>query len=129
MSEVKMITYYGFPVYYRIEHRADGDVFIFSYRQLVAGQLRLDYEHPPRRIPELERLLRETENTGIWLDGDGKTLLEQLPEEVMDEFFHKFLDVSGETTRAVGIERHKSIPELTLGVIIAANRKRLVPRK
>lgn len=129
MSEVKMITYYGFPVYYRIEHRADGDVFIFSYRQLVAGQLRLDYEHPPRRIPELERLLWETENTGIWLDGDGKTLLEQLPEEVMDEVFHKFLDVSGETTRAVGIERHKSIPELTLGVIIAANRKRLVPRE
>lgn len=129
MSEIKKITYYGFPVYFRVEHRADGDVFIFSYRCELAGQLRLDYEHPPRRIPELEKLLREAEKTDIWIDGEGKTILEQLPVVVMDEFFHSFLDTIDESTRAVGIERRKSNPDLTLGAIIAADREYLVPRK
>lgn len=129
MSEIRKTTYYGFPVFYRIEHRADGDVFVFSYRQKNAGQLRLEYEHPPRRVPMLERLLKKAESAGDWFGGDEKNLLEQLPEDVMDEFFYKFLDISDERTREVGIERRKSIPELTLGAIIAADRERLIPKK
>lgn len=129
MSEVKKIAYYGFPVYFRIENRADGDVFIFSCRQKLAGQFRLDYEHPPRRVPELEEMLREAERTGVWIDGDGKTLLERLPETIMDEFFRRFLNTTDERMRAVGIERRKSNLELTLGAIIAADREKLVSKK
>ena len=129
MSEAKMITYYGVPVYYRIEQRRDGNVFIFSYRRELNGRLRVDYEHPPRRIPKLEKLLHNAKSSDVRIDSEGKTLLEQLPNDVMDEFFSKFLDISDDKTRAIGLERRKSVPELTLGALIAADRTRLIPEE
>lgn len=127
MSIIKNLFYYGFPVYYRVEHRTDGDAFIFSYRREIDGRLRLIYEHPPRRIQVLERLLQDAESSGVWIDGDGRTLLEQLPESVMDEFFHDFLDIeSSAKIRSIGLERRKSIPELTLGALFAADREKMV---
>ena len=129
MSMISKMTFYGVPVYYRIEHRADGDVFVFSYRREVEGRLELVYEHPPRRIPKLEKMLEEAQRTNVWTDDGGKTLLEQLPESVMDEFFHDFLDVeSNAKIRSVGLDRRKSVPELTLGVLFAADRAKMVPK-
>ena len=128
MPTIRQLTCYGFPIHYRIEHRADGNVFVFSYREEVEGRMELVYEHPPRRIPKLERLLEGAESTGVWTDDDGKTILEQLPERVMDEFFRCFLDTeSSPEIRAIGLERRRSVPELTLGALLAADRAKLVP--
>lgn len=130
MATPNTLFYYNFPVHYRIEHRADGDVFIFSYRQEIGGNMRIVYEHPPRRIPALEELLKEAVHTNTWADGNGRTLLEQLDEPIMDEFFHDLLDIESDSkTRAVGLERRHTIPELTMGVLFAADRTTLIAKK
>lgn len=129
MSKISELTYYGVTIYYRIEHRADGDVFVFSYRRKAEGRLELVYEHQPRRIPQLEDLLRNAQSTGAWLDSNGRTLLEQLPESIMDEFFHSFLDIESSTeARSIGLARRKNIHELTIGALFAADRTKMIPK-
>lgn len=125
-TNIKKLDYYGFPVYVRIERRANGNVVIFSFRQLAHGQLRIIYEHPPRRVPALEKLLQEAECTGIWEDDNGHTILELLPADVMQEFFCAFLDCSTPENRKTGLERRKSLVDITLGVLISADRARLI---
>ena len=101
---------------------------MFSYRQSVEGQLRVDYEHLPRRVPELEKLIHNAENTGVWIDDNGRTVLDRLSWKVMDEFFRDFLSAKDHAYSNAESRRRKSNPELTLGVVIAADREKLIPK-
>lgn len=119
----KNSTYYGVPLYFRTEQRKKRTVFVLSYRTVQSGKLRIEYEHPPRRIPELEELLARSEAISDNSGSTELTVLEQIPDRVMEDFFGKFLDTNGPPEkRARGITRRDTLPDLTLGALLAADR-------
>ena len=123
--------YCGVPVYFRIERRKEGNVVILSFRRNQDGKFITEYEHPPRRIPELEILLAQP---GTLPDArespDKPSLLEQLPEKTMEDFFRRFLSTDGSPeVRALGVNRRKTMQDLTLGALLAADKEYLLHEK
>lgn len=92
------ITYYGFPIIYRLENRNGHPTLILSYRK--SGKIA--YEHPPRRV----------KNTSI----------ENLPQELLEEFFqHLFSIAPPMEHRERGLALRRSLVDLPLAVLLAAD--------
>lgn len=121
-------SYYGVPVYFRVEHRKDGNVIVFSFRSVLDGKLVTEYEHPPRRIPALEALLADSEDPAVTPEIlDGLSILEQLPGKTMEELFQCFLSTTGSPgVRNLGVNRRKMMQDLTLGALLAADKEFLL---
>lgn len=92
------ITYYGFPIIYRLEDRNGHPTLILSYRQ----NGKIVYEHPPRRI----------RNASI----------EDLPQKLLEEFFRHLLTPEPPAEqRERGLFLRRSLVNLPLAVLLAAD--------
>lgn len=92
------ISYYGFPITYRIERRDGYPTIILSYRQ--GG--RIVYEHPPRRV----------RNASI----------EDLPQKLLEEFFQCLFSLKPPMEhRERGLKLRQSLAVLPLAVLFAAD--------
>lgn len=103
--------WYGTPLWYRIEHRKSGDVIVISYRDEKG---RVQYEAPPIGGKKISDGLRRVVG--------GERVLPSLPEEVMAEVLRGWIGLH----TLEGCRRRKNEPELTLGVLLTADKRELL---
>lgn len=108
-------TYYGFPLYYRIESRKKAKALIISHRSEDGDKLRINYECKPVVKQSIQRLIADVELA-------GRGLLEALPPESMARCMNDFIGLDSEDA----IIRRSSIANLTLGVLLTADKERLI---
>ncbi len=118
-KEATYSPYYGYPIYYRIEYRSKKTVkdnnaitkfpvIILSHRLTAT---KIDYEHPPRTINNLQALLDDDTDT---------PLSERLPDKLMQNFFRSYLGLDKNPDAAEIQTARLTQPELTLGALLAA---------
>lgn len=119
-------TYYGFPVCYRVEHRAVGETrkttLILSYRE----DEKIIYDHGARRIRGVDELLEKFPNRTPD-DPQALTFLESLPHKTMVDFFEKFLKIP-DGSMITDLIAYRDGVALPLGVMLAAEFNTLLNR-
>lgn len=107
--------FYGFSLYYRIENRQKAKAIVISHRIEDGNKPRINYECKPIERQSIQRMIAEFE-----LAGQG--LLEALPPEIMTQCMNDFIGLGSEDSR----KRRRSIPNLTFGVLLAADKEKLI---
>ena len=107
--------FYGFVLYYRIENRKKVKAIIISHRSKDGNKTRINYECKPVERQSIQRMIAEFELT-------GQGLLEALPPEIMAQCMNDFVGLGSENSR----NRRRAIPNLTLGVLLTADKEKLI---
>lgn len=103
--------FYGTPLWYRIEHRKSGDAIVVSYRDEKG---RVQYEAAPVGGKKAATSVHKAE--------EGGAALGALPEEVMAEILRGWIGLH----TPEGCKRRKSVSDLTLGVLLTADKRELL---
>lgn len=105
-------------MYYRIESRADGDALVVSYRDENSPARRILYEMPPVGGKKLRVQLQEI----IPSLTNGKGLLKALSAKIQERILQAWIGLDTQEGR----ERRKKTPGLTLGILLATDRSKLL---
>jgi len=105
---------FGCSLYYRVEHRANGDVVIVSFRR----KDRILYEASPVG----GKAVRERIKNLLPTLSNGKGFLVALPEKTLAKILNEWVGLDSPDSR----ERRKSTSELTLGILILADHDKLL---
>lgn len=114
-------TFYGVPLYYRIERRKGIETLIISYRDEVntsTAKPRIVYEAPPVGGKKLRLALQAILPTLV----NGEGLLMALPDEIMSRFMHSWIGLDD----AESYCRRRDTPGLTLGALLIADKEKLL---